>query len=49
MSKFPKDLGPFTFSTLLNLALTIYVLYSYAKSFIIRSYRNYTQNGSMDM
>jgi hypothetical protein len=41
MNKFPSNFGPFTLSTILNLALTLYVLYAYAKPFIIRSYRNY--------
>lgn len=49
MSKFPSQLGPLTFSTLINLFLTLYVLYVYAKPFIIRSYKNYTESGSMDM
>lgn len=49
MSKFPTGFGPFTLSTVLNLVLTLYVLYAYAKPMVIRSSRNYFQNGSMDM
>lgn len=49
LSKFPTGFGPFTFSTILNLLLTVYVLVSYAKPMIVRSTRNYYQNGSMDM
>lgn len=49
MSKFPTGFGPFTLSTVLNLLLTLYVLYAYAKPMVVRSSRNYFQNGSMDM
>ena len=43
------DFGPFTFSVIINFLLTITVLNIYAKPVIIRSYRNYVENGSMDM
>lgn len=49
MSKFPNQLGPFTLTTMLNLILTVYVLSAYARPFIVRSYKNYTESGSMDM
>ena len=47
---FPSpSFGPFTLSVLINITLTISVLNIYAKPFIIRSYKNYTQSRSMDM
>lgn len=49
MSKFPEQLGPLSLTTIFNFFLTVYILSAYAKPFIIRSYKNYTQNGSMDM
>jgi hypothetical protein len=49
MNKFPSSLGPLTMTTAFNFTLTIYVLYVYAKPFIVRSYRNYKESGSMDM
>jgi cation transport ATPase len=49
MNKFPSEFGPLSISTIFNLLLTVYVLCIYAKPFIVRSYYNYRESGSMDM
>ena len=49
ISAYPREFGPLSFSVLFNFALTLYVLNTYAKGFLKRSYKNYIENSSMDM
>lgn len=49
MSSFPSALGPYSFSVLLNLFVTLYTLNKYAKPIIKRSFEHYFTMGGMDM
>lgn len=40
---FPKNLGIYSFSVLFNIALTLYVMFTYAKIYIQRAYDNYKE------
>lgn len=48
-STFPNSFGIFSFSLLINIAVTIYVMDRYAKGFVRRAYTNYVQFKSMNM
>ena len=49
LSTFPTALGPYPFSVMINLVITLYTLNIYAKPIIKRSYSNYVTSGTMDM
>lgn len=46
---FPKTFGIYSLSVLINIALTIYVMNSYAKGYIIRAYNNYASFRTTNM
>lgn len=46
---FPKEFGIYSFSVLLNIVITVYVMNEYAKGFIIRSYNNYKNLNTTNM
>lgn len=46
---FPQTFGIYSLSVLINIALTIYVMNSYAKGYIIRAYNNYSVFGTTNM
>lgn len=46
---FPKAFGIYSFSVLMNTSITLYVMKSYAKGFILRAYKNYAEYKSTNM